>query len=98
MQITELKKKIRSLKKLKRDLRKGTEERKRINHKLRESKTDLNDLINPDSEKLSIIAEITKIKESKGTTVIIDLRNYTKKQLLFHLERIKNGGSSETKV
>lgn len=86
-----LRKKARELRNIKKHLRKGTEERKRITKELTQVKSELTDLVTPDSEKQKVIDELEREYKSRGKTHLVDFRNFTKSQLEFHLERVRNG-------
>lgn len=90
MSITELRRKLRTLKKLKRDLRKGSVERKDVNRRMKLMKAELKDLLKPTAQKEELINRITELRTKLHKPITVDLRNYTEEQLTIHLERLQN--------
>ena len=85
MTIKEIKRRIRELKKLKRDIPVKTENRRNINKQIRLLKNRLNETLNCDNpEKLELIRQINAIYPH-----VNDLRKFTVKQLQYHLTKIK---------
>jgi len=82
----DIKRRIRMLRKFKRDIRIGTDARREINHKIRELKEKLGyDEITP--EKTNLIKKINAVYKHYN-----DLRKFTVEQLRFHLEKITQKG------
>ena len=79
----EIKRRIRVLRKLKRDTRVKSEARREINRKIRELKKDLNKGVEISPEKTELIEKINAVYKHYN-----DLRKFTIKQLQFHLEKI----------
>lgn len=90
--IRQLKSKIRAWRKIKRNTRVGTQQRRDINNKLRELQEKLDGLTGektPEKEKL--VKEILKVRPYLEKLRGFDFYRYTVEQLQKHLENIKRG-------
>lgn len=88
----ELKKKLRALRKLKRETQKFSPERRQINAQIREIKTGLVTReveLTGDEEKQQLVKELTDLYERKRRPIYVDFRVYTNEQLKVHLNRVK---------
>jgi hypothetical protein len=86
--IKETKRQIRFLRKLKKDMHKGTQDRRDINKKIRDLKKQLIPITEPQTEtKQKLIDSIIALKPYYIGT--IDLRQYTEAQLQKHLDNIR---------
>ena len=86
----ETKRKIRKLKKIKKDTRIGTEARRNINKHIRILQGKIDEVYNCDNpEKIELINKITSIKHHNT-----DLKKFTITQLQYHLQKI-TGGKNE---
>ena len=89
----DLKTKLRTLRKLKKDTQNFTEERRQINGQIREIKKQLSqreESLKPDEGKQKLIDEIKRIYELRRKPLIVDLRDYDSSQLQNHLNRLKH--------
>lgn len=84
----EIKRRIRVLRKLKKDTRVKSEGRRELNRKIRELKKELNKGIDINPEKTIIIEKIYKIRPYLKTLRDFNLYKHTIKELQFHLDRI----------
>jgi hypothetical protein len=92
--IKEIKKQMRILRKLKKDTRKKTDERREINEKIRDLKTRLMPIYKEENpEKAKIIEQILKIRSISKIYILQDLRKFTIEQLQKHYEYLKQGKS-----
>jgi len=82
----QIKQQIRKLKKIKLACRSGSKERIKLHRQIKELKEKLTYTKEIDQEKTSIIKEILTFKPYK-----INLYKFTKKQLEFHLNKLKQG-------
>ena len=81
----EIKRKIRLLRKFKKDTKVGTENRRTINRQIRELKKKINNTYNCNNpEKKIWIDKINAVKKH-----YTDLRQFTIEQLKYHYEKIK---------
>lgn len=80
----EIRRKIRELKELKKNLRPKTEERRNINKGIRQLNKELNQFHNIAPEKVELIKQINKIYYHYN-----DLKKFTIEQLQYHLDKIK---------
>jgi hypothetical protein len=87
MDIKEIKRQIREAKKLKKDLRAGTTERIDLHRKIKQLQAQLDLTPEIDTDKELIIKEILKL--DKNLSELVDLNKFSKEQLAFHLERLK---------
>jgi len=84
----EIKRKLRMLRKFKKDTRVGTEDRRNINRQIRKLQKEFNNIYNcKDPEKKALIDKINKIYPHAN-----DLRKFTIEQLQFHYDKIKKEG------
>jgi uncharacterized protein with von Willebrand factor type A (vWA) domain len=86
----EIKKEIRALRKLKLACQPGSDERLDLEHKIKDLKKQLVEVIRPEPEKDNLIAEILKVDILLGK-LDIDLKKFSIKELQKHLDRIKQG-------
>ncbi len=84
----ELKKQISKLRKLKNKMQPHSKERVELHRKIKEMKKELEQLKIIDKEKQPLIDEILKIRP-EYVTLELELNKYTKEQLEFHLNKIK---------
>ena len=91
MNLQELKKRIRKLRKIKKDLRVGSQDRKDMNKTLRELKQEYQEKSVPTGEKDEVIIELERVYKTKGKPIVIDFRDFTLDELKFHLDRVKGG-------
>ena len=94
MDIKEIRKEIKRLKKLKKDLRSGSKERIEIFRKIKVFKKELADIFKPQPDKDIIIAEILKLERERKLfptfeVLGINLGKYTVEQLKIHLKKLK---------
>jgi len=82
----EIKKTIRALRKLKRQTQVGSPDRRDINRKIRELKTQINIVKTP--EKDTLVKEISEL-EPQHAKLGINLYKFTVEELAFHLKKIK---------
>lgn len=88
----EIKRQIRLLRKLKKDMHKGTQDRRDINKKIRELKTKMEAThTKTTAEKQSLIDQVLVIRP-EYKELGIDLYKYTEEQLLKHIVNIKIKG------
>jgi len=90
----EIKRQIRALRKLKKDLQKKSEARRDVNRQIRGLKKRLDALTSlegVDPEKMTLIKEIYE-REPLLKKVSVDLTRFTIDQLRLHIERIKTSG------
>jgi SAM-dependent MidA family methyltransferase len=83
-----IKSELRKIKKIKKNLRKGTEEYKEIKIKMKDLKHKLEEITENSPEKEKIIKEINKYKK-EYMVGIIDLRKFTIEELDQHLKHLK---------
>ena len=96
MDNTEIRKEIKRLKRLKKDLRPGSKERIEVFRQIKDLKNKLAEITTPEPGKELLIAEILRIEAEQKIkptfeSLGINLNKFTEKQLSFHLKRIKNG-------
>jgi len=88
----DIKKEIRSLKKLKLQCRAGSKERIDLHRKISDLKKQLTEARQPDQEKDPIIAEILKVDtflNKYATQLDFDLKKFTTEQLRKYLDNLK---------
>ena len=88
MNTNEIKSELRRFKKVKKHLRRGEEKYKEVKNKIKELNDKLEKTNQSNPEKDKLIIEIENLTESffRG---IIDYKQYTIKQLEFHLNKLK---------
>jgi hypothetical protein len=96
MEIQEIKKEIKRLKRLKLQCRAGTKERVDLHRQIKELKNKIVDTSKPEPEKELLIQEILKLKPSYITAQNIDYKKFSVKQLNFHLKKITQKGQDIT--
>lgn len=92
----ELKRKLRALRKLKKETQKGTENRRMINKQIREVKSEIDkqqEVVNAamSPEKDALIVEIETIYSQRRRPHLVDFKAYTVEALQKHLARLKEG-------
>lgn len=97
MDIREIKKEIKQLKKLKLKCRAGTKERISLGRQIKDLKSQLIEQNKPEPEKDKIISNILKIEADKHIKpsfkdLEIDLRKFSIKELNYHLEKLTKKG------
>lgn len=88
----ELKRKLRALRKLKKDTQQQTQARRDINKQIRGIKAELEvfkEARKPDDEKQALINEILAIYKRTNRPNYVDLNVYDKYQLQVHLNKLK---------
>lgn len=83
-----IKSELRKIKKIKKNLRKGTDEYKEMKSKMKDLKHQLEEITENNPEKEKLIEEINKHKKEYMVGVI-DLRKFTVEELDQHLKRLK---------
>ena len=91
MEIKQLNKQIRELKKLKKELRVGSKERNNLNKKLKELQAQCIELKNPTGVKAKLVEELEKEYARLRHPLIVDFRNYSVEQLERRLANVKKG-------
>jgi hypothetical protein len=90
--LTDLKKQLRALKKLKKDAPVGSESRRQINKSIRALKKERQSIevsLAPTEEKQVLIDELTKLYEFRNRPFLVDFRIYTVEQLKIHINKLK---------
>ena len=89
LDVREVKRQIRLLRKIKKDTHKKTAERRELNEKIRTLKEQIIPIIQEDNpEKTLVIEAILKIRP-EYIRIELNLQKYTTEMLTKHLERIK---------
>lgn len=94
MDIKDIRRQIRALRKLKRDTQKKSDARHELNRQIRELKRKIENELSTENiapEKLSLIKEIYE-REPLLKKVNVNLNKFTVAQLQKHLDRIKDKG------
>lgn len=85
----QIKQELRRLNKIKKDLRKGTDQYKEVKNKIKEIKVKLEEKNKPLTEiKKKLITEIISLTEP-FFTLIMDYSKFTEEQLKHHLTKLK---------
>ena len=90
----EIRKQLRSLRKLKRNTQIGTAERRQINKQIRDLKKQYETIeaeLKPDDNKQRLIDELIEYYHKSGRPILTDFRVYAVEQLEVHLNRRKSG-------
>lgn len=89
----EIKRKIRELRKIKKDLKAGSKERLSIGREIKALKEGLADSTKPDKEKDEVISQILLLDKVMAS-IIIDLKKHNIKDLKKYLDKLKKGGNN----
>jgi ribosomal protein S2 len=89
MNITDIRKQIKKLKRLKKDLRSGSKERIKIFRQIQELKEQLKGITVIDKDKQPLIEEIHRI-DPLIEKIALDLTKFSKAELQKHIDRIKS--------
>jgi seryl-tRNA synthetase len=96
MNIKLLKQRLFKLNKIKRKLRKGSDERSEILKEIREIKKQISEFELESNKLQPLIDEIVKLEP--GADLVINYKNYTKEELLHHIEYLKQAKKNGTYV
>lgn len=88
--LSDVKRTIRQLRKVKKNLRVGSPERKAVNKKLKELKQQHSVTVTPDSTKQRLIDALNAHYNMYGKPVLVDFRDFTTEQLVLHLAKLKD--------
>lgn len=89
----EIKRKIRELRKIKKDLKAGSRERISIGREIKALKERLADSTKPDKEKAKVISQILLLDKVMAS-IVIDLKKHNIKDLKKYLDKLKKGGNN----